>query len=274
MVEVPIGRPSLPSVPTSFARGAFLYAGLLFLSAIPALLVTPFVGIPLLLGSLGVLYVYRDPSRQPPPGGIVAPADGTVASVEWEDEDEDGADPGNGSDEVERDGDDDADRTGDGENRTGDDGENRTGDEANGRIRLGIYLSVRDVHVIRAPFGGEVRAVDRESGGHWPAPLPQSSGNEKVHVRFDGAEVTMVVGWFARRIRPYVVGGQRIRRGGKLGHIAFGSRTEVLLPRGIEPEDLEVEPGERVRAGETVIVEADAYDREVHEALEAGKTEA
>lgn len=216
MVELPFG---LPSIPTSFARGAFLYAGLLFVSGIPALFVTPFVGVPLMLGSLGVLYFYRDPARSTPPSGIVAPADGTVASVGWEDD----------------------------------------------RIRLGIYLGVTDVHVIRAPFGGRIRAVDRESGGHWPAPLARSEHNEKVHVRFDGAEVTMMVGWFARRIRPYVAGGQRVARGERLGHIAFGSRTEVLLPAGVEPDDLEVEPGETVRAGETVVVEADAYDREVRE---------
>ncbi|PSQ16176.1 phosphatidylserine decarboxylase family protein [Halobacteriales archaeon QS_8_69_26] len=219
MVELPFGRPSLPSLPLSFARGAFLYAGLLFLSGIPAAFVSPFVGGPLMLGSLGVLYFYRDPSRATPASGIVAPSDGTVASVGWEDD----------------------------------------------RIRLGIYLGVRDVHVIRAPFGGRIRAVDRESGGHWPAPLARSEHNEAVHVRFDGAEVTMRVGWFARRITPYVAGGQRVRRGARLGHIAFGSRTEVLLPAGIEPVDLNVEPGERLRAGETVIVEADAYDREVRE---------
>jgi len=210
---------SVPTPPTSFARGAFLYAGLMAISSLPAMLVTPFVGIPLLLGAFGVLYFYRDPSRRTPPAGIVAPADGTVASI---------------------------DREGEG-------------------IRLGIYLGPRDVHVIRAPFGGQIRAVDREAGGHWPAPLSKSENNEKVHVRFDGAGVTMIVGWFARRIRPYVSGGQRVKRGQRIGHIAFGSRTEVLLPAGIEPGDIEVEPGETVRAGETVVVEADAYDREVRE---------
>jgi phosphatidylserine decarboxylase len=135
--------------------------------------------------------------------------------------------------------------------------------EGRDRIRVGVYLGPGDVHVIRAPFGGPIRAVDRKSGGHWPAMLARSDRNEKVHVRFDGATVTMVVGVLARRIRPCVEGGDRIRRGERIGHIAFGSRTDVLLPAGVRPEDLAVEPGESVRAGETVLAGADAIDRAV-----------
>jgi phosphatidylserine decarboxylase len=207
-------------MPGPFAPGAFKYAGLALLAGIPASLVSPLVGIPLLAGSLGVLYFYRDPARKPPASGVVAPADGTVSVLRWED------DP-----------------------------------EGRRRIRVGIYLGPRDVHVIRAPFGGPVRAVDRESGGHWPAQLGRADRNEKVHVRFDGATVTMIVGVFARRIVPYAEAGRRVRRGERIGHIAFGSRTDVLLPAGVGPADLEVEPGEAVRAGETVLVDADAVDR-------------
>ncbi len=215
---------SLPSIPTSFAPGGLPYGGLVLLAAVPAVLVTPFLGVFLLGAAAFVLYFYRDPDRHPPVAGVVAPADGRVSVIEWD-------------------------------------------GDARERIRVGIYLGPWDVHVVRSPFGGEVRRVHRESGGHWPAQLGRADRNEKLHVEYDGATVTLIVGMVARRIRPYVTGGQRVDRGDRLGHIAFGSRTDVLLPAGIGPEDLEVEPGESVTAGETVLVSAEAYER----ASEAGQ---
>jgi phosphatidylserine decarboxylase len=203
------------SVPTSFARGGLTYAGLTVVAAVPATLVTPVLGLPLLAAAVGVLYFYRDPERRPPAGGLLAPADGTVTDVEWVD----------------------------------------------GRVRVSTYLGLRDVHVVRSPVGGRVRGVDRSPGGHWPALSKRSARNERVTVRYDGLEVTMIAGALARRIRPYVAGGQRVGRGDRLGHIAFGSRTDVLLPEGVGPADLAVEPGEAVRAGETVLVAADDFDR-------------
>ncbi len=218
-------------VTTSFAPGGGWIAGLLVVAALPATVALPPVGAALLALAGGVLYFYRDPDRDPPPGGLLAPADGTVSVLEWDDDDP-------------------------------------------GRVRVGIYLSAADVHVTRAPVGGRVVHVDRESGSHWPAQLARAEKNERVHVDFDGLRVTMLVGAVARRIRPYVVAGDRVRRGDRIGHIAFGSRTDVLLPRGVGPADLAVEPGERVRAGETVLVPPDAFgERAATDAVPAVATD-
>ena len=206
-------------VTTSFAPGAFWLAGLLTLAALPATVAFPPVGLALLALAGAVVYAYRDPERTPPPGGLVAPADGTVSVLRW-DEETDGR-----------------------------------GD----RVRLGVYLSLSDVHVVRAPAGGRVHDVRRERGPRWPAALARAEKNERVHVDFDGLRVTMLTGAVARRIRPYVDAGDRLRRGARLGHIAFGSRVDVLLPPGVGPGDLAVEPGERVRAGESVLVPPDAF---------------
>jgi phosphatidylserine decarboxylase len=39
-----------------------------------------------------------------------------------------------------------------------------------------------------------------------------------------------------------------------VGHIDFGSRADVLLPPEVDIDDVAVEEGETVRAGETVLV--------------------
>lgn len=212
-VEVP--RPSLPGPDLPLAPGAVRYAGLLALAAVPASLVVPFFGIPLLLGAVFVIVFYRDPARDPPASGYLAPADGTVSVIRWD----------------------------------------------AGRVRVGIYLGPTDVHVVRSPVRGRVRDVTHEPGGHLPAFTKRSERNERVRITYDGTDVTMIAGTVARRITPYVESGELVQRGERIGHIAFGSRTDVLLPEGIGPADLGVEPGESVRAGETVLVPADAFDR-------------
>ncbi|WP_459192839.1 phosphatidylserine decarboxylase [Halosimplex sp. J119] len=42
-------------------------------------------------------------------------------------------------------------------------------------------------------------------------------------------------------------------RGQRIGHISFGSRFDVVFPPEYDPEDLTVDIGHRVYAGETVI---------------------
>jgi len=125
--------------------------------------------------------------------------------------------------------------------------------EEGDRVRVGVFMNVTDVHVNRAPIGGEIEAVDHEPGKHRPAFTKDSDRNEKVHVRFGDHEVTLIAGAFARRIHPYVAAGDRLERGERLGHISFGSRADVLLPASVGPGDLAVERGETVRAGETVL---------------------
>ncbi|NHN48766.1 phosphatidylserine decarboxylase [Halostella sp. JP-L12] len=125
--------------------------------------------------------------------------------------------------------------------------------EEGDRVRVGVFMNVWDVHVNRSPVAGTVEGVEHSPGAHRPAFSKESDRNEKVHVRYEDCEVTLIAGAFARRIHPYVEEGDELNRGDRIGHIAFGSRADVLLPPEVDREDLAVEKGDEVTAGESVI---------------------
>jgi phosphatidylserine decarboxylase len=125
--------------------------------------------------------------------------------------------------------------------------------EEEGRIRVGVFMNVTDVHVLRAPMDGSVETVTHRPGAHRPAFTKESERNERVDVALDTHDVSMIAGWFARRIYPYLGDGDAVTRGDRIGHIAFGSRADVLLPAAYDRSDLLVEEGDGVRAGETVV---------------------
>ena len=126
--------------------------------------------------------------------------------------------------------------------------------EEDDRLRVGTFMSPLDVHVVRAPARGVVEAASRSPGGNWPAFSKESERNERVTLSYGPVEQTLVAGALARRITPYVGPGVEVARGERVGHIAFGSRTDLLFPPSVDRADLEVEVGDRVRAGETVLV--------------------
>jgi phosphatidylserine decarboxylase len=82
-----------------------------------------------------------------------------------------------------------------------------------------------------------------------------SEENERQHIlieRADGVSVgfTQIAGLVARRIVPFVKPGDILAAGQRVGLIRFGSRVDVYLPEGTEPEVL---MGQRCVAGETVL---------------------
>ncbi|MFB6070002.1 MAG: protein sorting system archaetidylserine decarboxylase [Halanaeroarchaeum sp.] len=125
--------------------------------------------------------------------------------------------------------------------------------EEDGRVRVGVFMNVTDVHVNRAPVAGEVEGVEHVPGANRPAFSKESDRNERVHVDLGEARVTLIAGWFARRIHPAVEPGDRVARGERIGHVSFGSRADVLFPPGVAMADVAVEKGETVRAGETIL---------------------
>ena len=132
------------------------------------------------------------------------------------------------------------------------------------RIRVGVFMNVTDVHVNRSPVSGEVTAVRHRAGAHRPAFSKDSDRNERVTLPIVGTEsaveVALIAGTVARRITPYVDDGDEVERGQRIGHIAFGSRADVLLPPEVNREDVAVTIGQRVRAGETRLVHPKAHD--------------
>jgi phosphatidylserine decarboxylase len=121
---------------------------------------------------------------------------------------------------------------------------------ADGRWRVAIYMSLRDVHVNRAPVTATVVALEHRPGAHRPAFRKDSERNERLHWTFATAlgplELTQIAGVLARRIVPYRSPGDAVLCGDRIGLIRFGSRVDVVLPRGVRPD---VAVGDRVRAG-------------------------
>ena len=70
------------------------------------------------------------------------------------------------------------------------------------------------------------------------------------------AVVRQIVGLIARRIVCTKAVGDAVSRGERIGMIKFGSRTELAVPRRLNPRVL-VAPGQKVLAGATPIVEVD-----------------
>lgn len=126
------------------------------------------------------------------------------------------------------------------------------------RRKVVVFLGLRNVHVNRAPLDGRVSHMEYERGGHAPAYSPRAVDNERLETLLDTAlgpvRVLQVAGILARRIVPYVIEGDRVKKGQRIGMIRFGSRVELTLPEGTR---LVVGRGEKVRAGETTVAVVD-----------------
>lgn len=162
-------------------------------------------------------YFNRDPERTPPPGdSVLAPADGLLTSA-----------------------------------------------DVRGGIRyLVIALSFWDMHVQRSPLSGAVTKV--ESHGE---DFMDGEGREFAFLRdklcpvqkrllvatqAGDIAVRLITSVAARRIETWVREGETIERGQRIGRILLGSTVVLELPASA---NLLVRPGERVRAGETVVAE-------------------
>jgi len=123
-------------------------------------------------------------------------------------------------------------------------------------LRIGIFLSVFDVHVNRAPVAGRVVGMAR-SGTAFLAAFNPAAASRNVQLALDletasGARVRVVqiTGLIARRIVCHVREGEWLPRGSRYGLIRFGSRTDLVLPAGAQAL---VRVGERVAGGSSVV---------------------
>jgi phosphatidylserine decarboxylase len=173
-----------------------------------------------LLLLLCTLAFFRDPEREVPsdPNFIVAPADGTVMDIiELEET------------EVLK-------------------GKTR---------RVGIFLSIFDVHTNRAPIDGRVVYRQRRLGLFLDARRADcSEKNESMTWAFENPRVTIVVrqitGAIARRIVAWANVGDELKKGDRFGMIRFGSRTELYLPLSAT---VLVKEGDHVAGGSTPIAQ-------------------
>jgi phosphatidylserine decarboxylase len=169
-----------------------------------------------------VMYFFRDPQRTIPqdPNAIVSPADGTIAEVT----------------ELDR------------------------CDFIGGpAVRIGIFLSIFNVHINRSPRAARVLAMEYKEGEFLNALNPESAirneymwiGMEDLERRNARLAVRQISGLLARRIVCALRPGMTVRRGEKFGMIKLGSRTELILPR--DAARVEVAVGQTVKAGSTLL---------------------
>lgn len=120
---------------------------------------------------------------------------------------------------------------------------------------VSIFLNVFNVHVNRVPLGGMVESMERKPGKFLAAfDHKASDENEQVVtvLSHDSGhyKIKQIAGLIARRILCYAQPGQKMHKGGRLGFIRFGSRTDLIMPAHV---DVKVEVGQKVTGGETII---------------------
>ncbi|HEY6418286.1 MAG TPA: phosphatidylserine decarboxylase [Candidatus Binataceae bacterium] len=126
--------------------------------------------------------------------------------------------------------------------------------------RVSVFMSPLNVHVNRAPVGGEVARVAHTPGDFHAAYGDRASEhNERNLLVFTDAAgrrhaMVQIAGYLARRIVCRLHARDKIQTGQRIGLIMFGSRVDHYVPAEYR---VTVAVGERVRAGETVIGELD-----------------
>jgi phosphatidylserine decarboxylase len=178
----------------------------------------------LLVVLVWVFSFFRDPERKVPEGRnlLISPADGTVTDVDILE----------GCEYID------------------------------GRVmRIGIFLSVFNVHLNRAPCAAVVEDLRYRKGKFLDARDAASSkvneSNDVIMTRLDEPKdrlaVRQISGAIARRIVCEAKKGDRLAAGERFGMIKFGSRTELYLPARANAKCV-VKAGDKVKAGLNVLV--------------------
>jgi phosphatidylserine decarboxylase len=124
--------------------------------------------------------------------------------------------------------------------------------------RISVFLSVLDVHVVRAPVAGRVVHSAYVPGKFLNAEFDKASEeNERRAMVIETAQgekigVVLIAGLIARRIVTFVGEGTSVAAGERIGLIRFGSRVDVYVPAGA---DVLVAAGQTAIGGETVLAE-------------------
>jgi phosphatidylserine decarboxylase len=227
-MKIPLTRYGLPQVvlyPAIIV--AMMAMGLAVLSKAsgsPAAIAIWAAEVILLAKLVWALSFFRDPERVTPQGAnlLISPADGTVTDV----------DVLEGSEYLD------------------------------GKVmRIGIFLSVFNVHINRAPCKAMISKIQYKEGKFKDARDKTSSkvneSNDVAMVRVDEPKDKIVVrqisGAIARRIVCAAKPGDLLAAGERFGMIKFGSRTELYLPARGNARFL-VKPGDKVRAGLDILV--------------------
>jgi phosphatidylserine decarboxylase len=124
--------------------------------------------------------------------------------------------------------------------------------------RISVFLSVLDVHIVRAPVAGRIVRSHYVPGAFLNAELDKASEeNERraLVIETETGEkvgIVLIAGLIARRIVTFAGEGASVASGERIGLIRFGSRVDVYLPEG---SAVLAETGQTAIGGETVLAE-------------------
>jgi phosphatidylserine decarboxylase len=124
--------------------------------------------------------------------------------------------------------------------------------------RISVFLSIFDVHIVRAPVGGRIVRSAYVPGAFLNAELDKASEeNERQALVIEDEKggktgLVLIAGLVARRIVTFVGEGASVAQGERVGLIRFGSRVDVYLPAGARAL---AEVGQTAIGGETVVAE-------------------
>lgn len=129
---------------------------------------------------------------------------------------------------------------------------------ARGGHLIGIEMNVLDVHVNRAPIGGRVLVCKMIPGGFPGLGKPNAEiRSQRAATLIEAGPlkiaVVQIASRFVRGIVSYVKDGQEVALGERIGMIRFGSQVDLAIPDSVAYE-IAVEPGQVVRAGQTILV--------------------
>ena len=128
-------------------------------------------------------------------------------------------------------------------------------------LRIGIFLSIFNVHINRAPCEVKVEKITYKKGKFINAMNPNSGkvneSNTVLMTRLDEPQDPLIVkqisGAIARKIVCDTTQGQTLKSCEKFGMIKFGSRTELYIPADRDYKCL-VEIGDNVKAALTPLI--------------------
>jgi phosphatidylserine decarboxylase len=205
-------------------RDGYKFVFALAVAALFLFVVAPPLGWLAALATAGCAYFFRDPDRVPPArtGLIVSAADGKIVGVAG------AAPPRELALRSER------------------------------LTRISVFLSIFDVHIVRAPVSGRVVKSAYVPGAFLNAALDKASEANERHafvIETEGGEkvgVMLIAGLIARRIVTFVGEGNSLVQGERVGLIRFGSRVDVYLPAATS---VLAEIGQSAIGGETLLAE-------------------
>jgi len=235
IMRIPITKYGLPQVavyPAILACVMMVYVGLIWYffpekirtTGLWAMLCVWLPEVLLLITAIWVVSFFRDPHRQIPNDAkaLLSPADGTISDIELVENDP--AFPQQA-------------------------------------IRIGIFLSIFNVHINRAPCAVRVGSIQYRPGQFKNALDPNSArvneSNDIQMFRLDAPRdelmVRQISGAIARRIVCDLKTGDQLTAGQQFGMLKFGSRTELYLPAR-DNAHCAVKIGDKVKAGQTILV--------------------